>query len=685
MPTAETPAAEVARLRAEIRRHDRAYYVEAAPTIADRDYDRLMARLAELEAADPGLDIEDSPTHRVGGAPIEAFATVTHAVPMLSIENTYDEAEVREWADRVRRGLNADDVVRYVVELKVDGVAISLRYEGGRLVLGATRGDGTRGDDVTANLRTVRGIPAALGDHPPRVLEVRGEVYMTHTELLRLNAARVAEGEAPLANPRNTTAGTLKQLDPRMCAKRRLKFVAHGLGESGSIDIKSYTDVLTKMRELGIPTSPETAIFDDIDGVIAHAREWATRRTSLDYPTDGLVIKVDDLGQRARLGSRSKSPRWVIAYKYEAEQAVTRVEAIAVQVGRTGKLTPVAELLPVQLAGTTVRRATLHNADEIARKDVRVGDAVIVQKAGEIIPQVVGVQLDQRVGDPPAFVFPDTCPSCGAPAVAPEGEVDIRCTNPATRCPEQLKALIQYFAGRKAMDIEDLGEKLVQQLVDKGMVKGLGDLYRLDEASLADLDRMGKKSAANLVASLERSKSRPLDRFLAGLGIRHVGQRGAEVLAARFGTLEAARAADLAALEATPGLGGVVAGCVFDFFADADHAAMVDDLLAVGVRPPTYIKESAGPGSLPLAGRTFVITGTLPVRSRAEAEALIKSHGGKVTGAISKSTSYLLAGVEAGSKLAKANALGIEVVDEVGLEAMVGLGGSGVAGEAAAG
>jgi len=672
MPTAETPAAEVARLRAEIRRHDHLYYVEAAPDIADRDYDRLMARLVELEADHLDLASTESPSQRVGGAALESFATVTHAVPMLSIENTYDEAEVREWADRVRRGLNADDAIRYVVELKVDGVAISLRYEGGKLALGATRGDGTQGDDVTANLRTVRGIPAALSDGPPTVLEVRGEVYMTHTELLRLNEARVAEGEAPLANPRNTTAGTLKLLDPKMCAKRRLKFVAHGLGDSGGLEMKSYAEVLAKLREWGIPTSPETAVFDDIEAVIGHAREWASRRTTLDYPTDGLVIKVDDLGQRARLGSRSKSPRWVIAYKYEAEQAVTRVEAITIQVGRTGKLTPVAELLPVQLAGTTVKRATLHNADEIARKDVRVGDAVVVQKAGEIIPQVVGVQHDQRIGDPPPFAFPTTCPSCGAPALAPEGEVDIRCTSPASRCPEQLKALIQYFAGRKAMDVEDLGEKLVEQLVDKKMVKGLGDLYRLDEASLADLDRMGKKSAANLVASLERSKAKALDKFLAGLGIRHVGHRGAEVLAARFGTLEAIRAASLEVLAATPGLGAVVAGCVFDFFGDPDHAAMVDDLLAVGVRPPAFRVVEARPGALPLAGRTFVITGTLPKRSRAQAEELIKAHGGKVTGAISKSTSYLLAGEEAGSKLAKANALGIAVLDEASLESMVG-------------
>ena len=661
-------AHEAARLRAEIERHNRLYYVDAAPEISDKEYDRLLKRLEAIEAEHPELVTPDSPTQRVGGQPLESFATVTHAVPMLSIDNTYDYAEVREWDARVRRGLTAGEEVRYVVELKVDGVAVSLRYEGGKFVLGATRGDGERGDDVTANLRTVRGIPMTLGDDPPPVLEIRGEVYMTNAELVRLNEIRAANEEAPFANPRNSTAGSLKLLDPKLCGQRRLKFVAHGLGQVVGSKHTSYWSILEDLKRWGVPTSPQNARFETIEEVVAHAEAWATKRNDLDYQTDGLVIKVDDLGQRNRLGTRSKSPRWVIAFKYAAEQAITKVRDITVQVGKTGKLTPVADLDPVQLAGTTVKRATLHNASEIARKDVRVGDTVVIEKAGEIIPQVVRVETEGRDGTEPPYVFPTVCPSCGAPAERAEGEIDYRCTNPPSRCPEQLKELIRWYAHRDAMDVENLGEKLIGQLIDRGLVRRLGDLYRIDEETLAGLERMGKKSAQNLLAGLEASKARSLDRLLTGLAIRHVGTRGAEVLAERFGTLEAIRSASLEQLEGVPEVGPVVAASVFDYFQDSDNQAGLDDLTSVGVAPVPFKPATSGAANLPLSGKTVVLTGTLPNRSRSEAEAVIKRLGGKVTGSVSKSTSYLLAGEEAGSKLEKAKGLNVPIVDEAQLD-----------------
>jgi len=661
---------EIAGLRAEVGRHNRLYYVDAAPIISDREYDRLMERLEALEAEHPDLVTPDSPTRRVGGMPLDEFATVIHAVPMLSIENTYNFDEVREWDARVRKGLDPGETVRYAVEPKVDGVAVSLRYEGGRFVLGATRGDGYRGDDVSANLRTVRGIPMALAgdDDPPEVLEIRGEVYMTNAELVRLNELRAAAEETPFANPRNATAGSLKLLDSKLCAVRRLRFVAHGLGETRGLAADSYGEILRRLGAWGIPVGRHGATCGAIDEVIDHAGRWRDLRNRLDFQTDGLVVKVDDLRQRERLGTRSKSPRWVIAYKYAAEQAVTKVVGIGVQVGKTGKLTPVADLQPVALAGTTVRRASLHNADEVARKDVRVGDTVVIQKAGEIIPQVVRVEVEARDGSEVPFVFPSACPSCGARVGREPDGVDFRCTNPPSACPEQLKESIRWFAHRDAMDVEGLGVKLIDKLVDLGLVRGLADLYRLDAATLADLDRMGKKSAQNLVEALAGSKSRPLDRFLTGLTIRHVGTRGAEVLAGRFGTLEPLAAATLAELEGVPEIGPVVAASVFDYFQDEANRRLLDDLLAVGVAPAAVKPAVAALGRLPLAGKTVVVTGTLPTRTRSEAEALIKRLGGKVTGAISKSTGLLLAGEEAGSKLEKARALGIPIIDEAELD-----------------
>jgi DNA ligase (NAD+) len=665
---------EVAHLRSELNRHNYLYYVEAKPEISDREFDRMLARLAELEAQHPQLVTPDSPTQRVGGQPLEGFATVRHAVPMLSIDNTYSYGELREWDVRVRKGLKRDEQVRYVVELKVDGVAVSLRYQHGILVLGSTRGDGERGDDITANLRTVREVPLALYGCDAELLEVRGEVYMTNSELLRLNELRRAAQEPPFMNPRNSTAGSLKLLDSKLCAQRRLRFISHGLGESSGIDEPSYFALTQLMKRWGIPVSPYTACYDSIEQVIQHAERWSEERNTLDFQTDGLVVKVDDLHQRERLGSRSKSPRWTIAFKYEAEQAVTRLLGIHVQVGKTGKLTPVAELEPVVLAGTTVKRASLHNADELERKDIKIGDAVVIQKAGEIIPQVVRVETDARQGTERRFHFPKTCPSCGARVERSGDEVDYYCTNSPARCPDQLKEWLHWWAHRDAMDIDGLGIKLIDQLVQNGLVRSLADLYRLDASQLAELDRMGKKSAENLVRELTASKHRSLDRFITGLTIRHVGTRMAEIIAARVGTLEKLRSLSLRELESIPEVGPIVAASIHDYFQDPENRQLLDDLTEAGMSPqPVKPVESRG-GKVPFAGKTFVLTGTLPKRSRAEAEALIKERGGKVTGSVSKQTSYVLAGEEAGSKLEKAKQLGIPVIDESDLERMSEIG-----------
>jgi len=663
---------EIRELRSEIERHNRLYYLEAAPEITDREFDRLMERLVKLEGEHPELADPDSPTQRVGGAPLAEFATVRHAVPMLSIDNTYNFDDVREWDARVRRGLNPGEAVAYVVELKVDGVAVSLRYEGGRLVLGSTRGDGERGDDITANLRTINEVPLSLRGEAPELMEVRGEVYMTTAELARLNRIRTDEGLKPFENPRNSTAGSLKLLDPKLCRQRRLRFVAHSLGEFRGFEESSYFDTMERIKALGMPISPMERL-DSIDRVIEYAQEWETRRNTLDFQTDGLVVKVDDLNQRRRLGSRSKSPRWVIAFKYEAEQAVTRIKAITVQVGKTGKLTPVADLEPVRLAGTTVKRVTLHNADEIARKDIRIGDSVVVQKAGEIIPQVVRVETEARTGAEVEFQFPEHCPNCGAPVVRDAGEVDFRCSNKPSACSDQLKGRLRQYAHRDALDIDGLGIKLIDQLVSTGLVRNLADLYRLDGPSLSALERMGDKSAENLLAGIEKSKHRTLNRFLTGLAIRHVGTRTAEVLAARFPTLAALRAATLEELEATPEVGAIVGASVHEFFQDPEHQQLLDDLAAGGVDPQPYVPPAARSTDLSFAGKTFVLTGTLPKRTRPEAEAIIKSLGGKVTGSVSKSTSFLLAGADPGSKLDKARALGIPILDEPEFERLAGV------------
>jgi DNA ligase (NAD+) len=666
---------EIAELRTELNRHNFLYHVEAKPEISDREYDRMMMHLAELEAKHPDLMTPESPTQRVGGQPLGSFATVRHAVPMLSIDNTYSFQELREWDVRVRKGLNRGEPVKYVVELKVDGVAVSLRYEHGKLVRGSTRGDGERGDDITANLKTVREVPLVLQGRPAPLLEVRGEVYMPNSELVRLNELRRAEGELPFANTRNSTAGSLKLLDSKLCAQRQLRFVSHGLGEYEGILESSYFALTQFMKRWGIPVSPYTNCYDSIDLVITHAERWSQERNALDFQTDGLVVKVDDLNQRERLGARSKSPRWTIAFKYEAEQALTRLVGINVQVGKTGKLTPVADLEPVLLAGTTVKRASLHNADELERKDIRIGDAVVIQKAGEIIPQVVRVETAARQGTERRFHFPKVCPSCGARVERAGDEVDYYCTNPPSRCPDQLKEWLRWYAHRDAMDIDGLGEKLIDQLVEKKLVGSLADLYRLDATTLAGLERMGKKSADNLASALDASKHRTLDRLLTGLTIRHVGTRMAEVIAARVQTLDQLRGMTLEQLEATPEVGPIVAASIHDYFRDPENQRLLDDLASAGVSPQPFTPVEASGGRIPFAGKTFVLTGTLPRRSRAEAETLIKERGGKISGSVSKVTSYVLAGDDAGSKLEKAKQLGIPVIGEAELERMAEIGG----------
>ncbi len=575
--TAMPSAAERAEaLRQTIEHHNYKYYVEAQPEISDREFDQLLEELKKLEEANPELVTLDSPTQRVGGQPINEFMAVRHRRPMLSIDNTYSADEVREFDRRVRKLLAGEDV-NYVVELKIDGVAVSLIYENGRLSVGATRGDGERGDDVTHNLRTILELPLRMRTgNAPDDFEVRGEVYMNRDDLVRINRQREEKGLEPFANPRNSAAGALKLLDPRQCAERRLRMFAYSLEGSDSSGVRSHQDALARLKEMGFRVNPHTLSFDSIDKVIEYCLSWADRRNSLPYNTDGLVIKVDDFDQRRRLGSTSKSPRWMVAYKFAAEQALTRLVKIEVQVGKTGTLTPVAHLEPVQLAGTIVKRASLHNADEIARKDIRVGDMVVVEKAGEVIPYVIRSEPGARTGVEEPFVFPSQCPACGAPVVRDEGGVYIRCIGPT--CPAQLKERLRFYAHRNAMDIEGLGTAIIDQLVDSGLVQSIPDLYSLTLDQLVDLERMGKKSAQNLVDGLTASKERGLARVLTGLGIRHVGEHAAELLADEFRSMDGLLEASEDQLSRIAGIGPVLAGAIHQFFQSTEGRKIVEDL-----------------------------------------------------------------------------------------------------------
>lgn len=664
-PQQTEAAKRIASLRAEILRHDRLYYIEAATEISDREYDALMAELTALEQANPELVTADSPTRRVGGAPLAGFETVSHRVPMLSIDNTYSPGELRAFDERVRRGLGGQQPV-YVAELKIDGVAMSVRYEDGRYARAATRGDGERGDDVTANVRTIRSLPLRIENAPP-LLEARGEVYMRISELERINARREEEGEAPLANPRNATAGTLKQLDSRLVAERRLDIAFYGVAETGQLDSGSHHDTLEELKGYGLTVNPFYKLCANMDEVLETINEWDKKRAELDFHIDGMVIKVDSLAQRERLGATSKAPRWVIAYKYAAELARTRLNQIKVQVGKTGVLTPVAEMDPVPLAGTVVRRATLHNFEELERKGVREGDLVEIQKAGEIIPQVLRYIPEERPADTTPFPIPTTCPVCDSAVKKDPDGVFVRCLNPA--CPAQIKGRLRHFAGRNAMDIEGLGAVLVEQLVDGGHVRDLADIYGLDIDAAAGLERMGEKSAANLMAGLEASKGRPLSRFLNGLGIRHVGEHIAEVLAAHYPTIGKLMDATKEDLVEIHEIGEVVAESVVDFFQTAENRALIEKFLNAGLALIEEVRESEA-GPRPFEGKTFVVTGTLENYSRDGIHDKIKALGGRASSSVSKKTDYLVAGGEAGSKLAKAQALGVTVLSEAEFDAL---------------
>jgi DNA ligase (NAD+) len=656
-------------LRELIRHHEYKYYVENRPQISDFEFDKLMAALQTLEKNNPALITSDSPTQRVGGAPVEGFAVVEHRVPMQSIDNTYSADEIREFDARISRLLSGEPV-EYIVELKIDGVAVSLWYEDGVFVQGATRGDGRRGDDITANLRTVRAIPLKLrtnGAVPP-VIEARGEVYLPKREFERINKEREKEGEPLFANPRNAAAGSLKLLDPRIAATRRLGMFSYGIGYSEGLEIASHAEALSLLESLSLPVDPHRIKCRTMDDVIEYCLAFNERRKKLPYEIDGMVVKVNSFDQQERLGSTAKSPRWVVAYKFPAERAVTRLKSIVVQVGKTGTLTPVANLEPVSLAGTTVKRATLHNADEIKRKDVRVGDTVLVEKAGEIIPQVVEVLLDRRTGDEKPFRMPRTCPACGAQVVKDPDGVYHRCHN--ISCPAQVKAKIRHFVSRDAMDIDGLGPALVEQLVDKNLVEDFSDLYRLSDDELAKLEKMGAKSAHNLVLATRQSKTRDLHRLIYALGILHIGVNAARLLAARFeslGALAEAGAEELAEIE---GLGPIVAESVVRFFAAEHNRATIRKLQDAGVNTrrlaaPPVAEEG------PLAGKRLVLTGKLTGYTREEARKLIEQLGGEVSTSISSKTDYVLAGEEPGSKLDNARKLGVRVIDETEFEGIV--------------
>ena len=660
MPT--DPAREIAALRDEIRRHDLKYYIEAAPEISDLDYDRLLARLKAFEADHAELITPDSPTQRVGDRPVEGLEQVEHRVPMLSIDNTYGLDELKKYAERTNK-LLADEPIEWVVELKIDGVAVSLVYEEGQLVRGVTRGNGRVGDDITHNVRTVAGIPLKLADgNSPPVLEVRGEIYMANSDLVALNEVQERKGLPPFANTRNVTAGSIRLLDPRICAQRRLRFFCHGVGQAEGMQSTTHMEFLDELRGYGLPATPRVACFASFSQALEHCEQLIERLHELDFEIDGLVLKVNRFDQRERLGATSKSPRWLIAYKFEKYEAITRLNEIQVQVGKTGAITPVAILEPVELAGSTVSRASLHNADEIERKDVRPGDVVVVEKAGKIIPHIVRVEKHQRQGSPASFAFPRHCPECQTKLVKDSGGVYIRCPN--LECPAQVKERIRYFAGRNAMDIEGLGDKLVDQLVTEKLVNGYADLYRLALDDLMRLERMGNKSSENLVTGIEDSKQRGLARILNGLSIRHVGVRVATVLAENFGGIDALMEAGVEQLSEINEIGPIIAASVHDFLHGEFGSRAISDLRALGVKMESTLAGDDDEAPQVLQGKTLVVTGTLVDHTRDEIKNLIVKYGGRAASSVSKKTDYVVAGEKAGSKLAKAQQLGISILTE---------------------
>jgi len=663
---------KVEQLRRTIREHNRRYYVDNAATISDGEFDSLMAELAALEERFPQLDDPESPTHRVGGEPLAAFRTVAHSRPMLSLQNTYSAEEVRRFDERTRRLLGEEGPLAYIVELKIDGIAVALRYERGHFTLGLTRGDGTQGDDVTANLRTIRSLPLVLSAEVapiPERVELRAEVYFPRAAFAALNARRREAGLGLFANPRNAAAGTLKLLDPRLATERHLSLFAYQLLDAPELGIENHGAALERMRAWGLPVNPHVRRAAGIDEALALCEQWESRRRDLPYDTDGLVLKLARLTWHASLGATSKVPRWGIAYKFDTDRAQTRILRVDWQVGRTGAVTPVAVLEPVQILGTTVKRATLHNADEIARLDARLGDRVTIEKGGEIIPKVVEVHREARTGEQQPLGPPQRCPVCAERLEREAGAVAIRCVN--EHCPAQLKRRILHFAPRGGLEIEGLGAALVEQLVDHGMVHDVADLFALTTEQLARLERMGPRSAANLRAALEASRRPSLDRYLHALGIRHVGARAARLLAEAYPLLHDLAAADPEALASLPEIGPTIAASVHRYFARPESRQLLARLEQAGIIPRP-IAKTAEPSSL--AGLTFVLTGTLPNWSREEAGQHIIARGGRVAATLSGKTNYLIAGGNPGSKLAKAEAAGIPVLDETGLRDLLSRG-----------
>ncbi len=666
------PAERAARLRELINQHNYRYYVLDDPTVSDAEFDALLRELVALEQAHPELVVPESPTQRVGGEVAEGFEPAQHLLPMLSLENSYDEGALREFDERVRRAADDEDesAIGYVAELKIDGLSLAVTYEAGLMVRGVTRGDGTTGEEVTANVRAIRAVPLRLRGECPAKVEVRGEVYLPKPAFAEINRSREEAGEPLFANPRNAAAGTIRMLDPRTVAGRGLRafFYQAVLPAGAPPTVETHAAMLDQLVAWGLPVEKHRRRCAGIEEVIAFCHEWADARRDLPFETDGVVVKVDDLSLRERLGATAKFPRWATAFKFPAEQATTRLLRIDVNVGRTGAVTPFAVLDPVRLGGTTVQMATLHNEQEIARRDIRPGDRVLVEKGGDIIPKVVKPILADRPDGLPAWVMPQACPSCGSALVRPEDEVVWRCEN--VSCPARLRRGLEHFASRRAMNIEGLGEALVDQLVSAGLVRDYADLYALTAEQVAGLDRMGPKSAANLLAELDKSRGADLWRLLHGLGIRHVGEGGAKALASHFGSLDQVRTASIEALEGVSDVGEVVARSVKSFFDEPRNAALVDRLTAAGLNTTTLSAVLEGPpGSL--AGLTFVITGTLETMTREEAVAAIERLGGKVTSSISRNTSRLVVGRDAGSKLARARALGITELEEPAFRALI--------------
>lgn len=657
---------QIERLVRELNEHSYRYYVLGAPSVSDAEFDRLMGELEELESGHPDLVPPDSPTRRVGSDLSGTFPAVRHDVPMLSLDNTYSEADLIEFDARLRRELPGEDLV-YLAELKVDGVALSLTYENGLLVRGVTRGDGLQGEEITPNVRTIRSVPLRLRGSEDRC-EVRGEVYLTRENFEAINRAREQREEPQFANPRNTAAGSLKMQDPRLVAERNLSFFAHGLLTPQPQHAR-HSESLDRLERLGFPVNPERRRCSSTEDIVAYWRAWDQERESLPYEIDGIVVKLDALAQQARLGATAKSPRWAFAFKFSAERVRTRLSKIALQVGRTGVVTPVAELEPVLLAGSTVSRATLHNAEELERKDIREGDTVVLEKGGDVIPKVVSVVESERPPEARPFDFPETCPVCDANLVKDESEVAIRCVN--SGCAAQLKGRIRHFASRTAMDIEGLGHALVDQLVGTELIRDAGDLYSLDVEKVAELERMAETSARNLMNALERSKSRPFHSVLFALGIRHVGATVARTLADHFGSIDRLREASAEDIEAIHEIGGAIADSVHAFLKDENNAAVIEKLRDAGLTLEGQKQSDSGPR--PLDGKTVVVTGSLSRWGRQQAQDAVRSAGGKPTSSVSKKTDLVVAGENAGSKLEKARELEIEVLDEDAFARLIGV------------